>query len=77
MKAQTKPVKNGSHSFHSNNRRANHVIHFGNQKVKNNTHLKYLGVVFYSTLTFKKNLVQPSAKIKTRHNIIASLSSTS
>lgn len=37
---------------------------------------KYLSVVLDRTLTFKNHLVKLSAKIKTRHNLIAKLSGT-
>lgn len=59
--------------FHLNNKRANQEIRvqFGYRLVKNTLYPKYLDMALDKKFTSKNHLTKLSAKIKSRHSIIA------
>lgn len=65
--------------FHLNNKRANQEIwmQFSYRLVKNTLYPKYLDMTLDRKFTSKNHLTKLSAKIKSRHSIIAKLSGTS
>lgn len=72
------PNKTEVCAFHLNNHLANKDLNvtFCGEKVKHNSHPKYLGVTLDRSLTFKRHLEITGQKLKTRNNIIRKLAGT-